>query len=561
MHKLTSDIRGVIYLSLIGIAVLVSLLYGNMLDANIGEFPQYTVFGATLHISLIVLIPILITILYGYIIYLGKKYHLIKMSVYHFCFIMILLIMMIYMGTLIMTKDYTPYLGSEIEGSNILVGLSPTINERLWSLFSFYLSLTNIYAFFVLIKPVKHYKGFFYFILTLLILFCFSAIIYSLIVEHDKMALFKDFSVIYNKEAWLDSFFGHTNVFGHLLFFGVLSFVALAFLTKKYIRILPSFLFTPFIVFSASRAAMMSTFIVYVSFFIYLYVRIYFKKKWIFYVISLLIFALFVILLVDGLIYNFIRLPINDNETISIYDLLYDVFISLVTKRFNLIETILPIYRTIDYIFGFGYGISFLLCRTYNDQAYYIHNSFFEIYFQGGVPYVIFLMAFYVYVLYRVIRYTKKIKSFKILGLFFVSSLSIFFYSLYESMPIFFNDFLGGAASLFLLVLPLIYISEEENGYIELNIARYKEISSKKILYITDLYNEEKLKKSFRKNIDITYLQESLLSKLPSLDLPHNQEIKIIIRKDIENEEDGSIKKITYEYTHDDRILIFYIYI
>ena len=128
-------------------------------------------------------------------------------------------------------------------------------------------------------------------------------------------------------------------------------------------------------------------------------------------------------------------------------------------------------------------------------------------------------------------------------------------------MPIFFNDFLGGAASLFLLVLPLIYISEEENGYIELNIARYKEISSKKILYITDLYNEEKLKKSFRKNIDITYLQESLLSKLPSLDLPHNQEIKIIIRKDIENEEDGSIKKITYGYTHDDRILIFYIYI
>ena len=158
--------------------------------------------------------------------------------------------MCLYMSILIFTKDYTPYLGEEIYDSSVVVGESPTINERVWSIFSFYLSLLTIYAFFILVKPVKHFKAFFYTFLTLIILFCFSSIIYSLIVEKDKIALFDSFSVLFNKEAYLDSFFGQTNVFGHTLFFGVLSFVALAFLSKHYLLILPSFLLCPFIVFS-----------------------------------------------------------------------------------------------------------------------------------------------------------------------------------------------------------------------------------------------------------------------------------------------------------------------
>ena len=257
MKKRKEEIKGVVYLSLIALAVLASLLYGNLLDANIGDFLAYKVFGDSLHISLIILIPIVITLLYIYIIILGKKYRLIKMNVNHFSLIVILLIMMIYMGTLVLTKDYSSYIGEEIYNSSVVRGESPTINERIWSLFSFYLSLLTIYAFFELVKPVKHFKAFFYFILSLLIAFCLSSIIYSLIFEQDKIALFNSFSVIYNKEAYLNSFFGQTNVFGHLLFFGVLSFVALAFLTRKYFLIIPSFLFTPFIVFSAQYIALL----------------------------------------------------------------------------------------------------------------------------------------------------------------------------------------------------------------------------------------------------------------------------------------------------------------
>ena len=80
MKKRKEEIKGVIYLSLIALAVLASLLYGNLLDANIGDFLAYKVFGDSLHISLIILIPIVITLLYIYIIILGKKYRLIKMN-------------------------------------------------------------------------------------------------------------------------------------------------------------------------------------------------------------------------------------------------------------------------------------------------------------------------------------------------------------------------------------------------------------------------------------------------------------------------------------------------
>ena len=144
MKKRKEEIKGVVYLSLIALAVLASLLYGNLLDANIGDFLAYKVFGDSLHISLIILIPIVITLLYIYIIILGKKYRLVKMNVNHFSFIVILLIMMIYMGTLVLTKDYSSYIGEEIYDSGVVIGESPTINERIWSLFSFYIASARL---------------------------------------------------------------------------------------------------------------------------------------------------------------------------------------------------------------------------------------------------------------------------------------------------------------------------------------------------------------------------------------------------------------------------------
>ena len=554
MKKRKEEIKGVIYLSLIALAVLASLLYGNLLDANIGDFLAYKVFGDSLHISLIILIPIVITLLYIYIIILGKKYRLVKMNVNHFSFIVILLIMMIYMGTLVLTKDYSSYLGEEIYDSGVVIGESPTINERIWSLFSFYLSLLTIYAFFELVKPVKHFKAFFYLILSLLIAFCLSSIIYSLIFEQDKIALFNSFSVIYNKEAYLNSFFGHTNVFGHLLFFGVLSFVALAFLTRKYFLIIPSFLFTPFIVFSACRAAMMSTLVLYLSVFLYFYIRSFFIKKWLFYLLSLVLFSLLVVIFVDSTIYSFIRLDIGENETISLYEAIGDVFDRLITKRFNLIENIMPIYQSNDYIFGFGYGIAFLLARTYNEQAYYMHNSLFEIYFQGGIVYLVFLVSIYIYVLYRTIRYAKRSKKTNILGYLIISTIGIGFYGLYESMPILFNDFLGGATGLFLILLPLVFVTYSENGYSLIDLSIETQKGNTKTFYVSDLYNKKKLEKHFEKNMNISVLQEVILEAISGLDLEMNQRVNVTIVKE---NQDGVLRKVKCEYNNEDLLTIF----
>lgn len=547
------EIKGIVYLSLIALAVLASLLYGNLLDANIGDFLAYKVFGDSLHISLIILIPVVITLLYIYIIIIGKKNHLIKFNFNHFAFIIILLLMCLYMSVLVLTKDYTPYLGEEIYDSSVVVGESPTMNERIWSIFSFYLSLLTIYAFFILVKPVKHFKAFFYIVLTLIILFCFSSIIYSLIVEKDKIALFDSFSVLFNKEAYLDSFFGQTNVFGHTLFFGVLSFVTLAFLSKHYLLILPSFLLCPFIVFSTCRAAMISTFLTYLFIFIYIYIRSYFKKKWLFFLLSLILFSLLVVIFIDSTIYNFIKFEVGENEYISLYTLIEEIFKTLVSKRFNLIENILPIYTFKDYIFGFGYGISFLLARTYNKQAYYMHNSLFEIYFQGGIPYLIFLLALYFYVFYRVIRYTKKAKEYRILGYFLIVSFSTGIYGLYESMPILFNDFLGGVTGLLNLLLPLVFIEFNESGYSEmltLDLSQHKKI---KTLYVSDIYNKKKLTRYFDSKWNIETLQDTLLNVVNSLDLDMNVKVNVVL---IKENEDGKLRKVSVERNGEEEVTI-----
>ena len=80
---------------------------------------------------------------------------------------------------------------------------------------------------------------------------------------------------------------------------------------------------------------MMSTLVLYLSVFLYFYIRSFFIKKWLFYLLSLVLFSLLVVIFVDSTIYSFIRFEVGENETISLYEAIGDVFDRLVTKRFN----------------------------------------------------------------------------------------------------------------------------------------------------------------------------------------------------------------------------------
>ena len=182
-----------------------------------------------------------------------------------------------------------------------------------------------------------------------------------------------------------------------------------------------------------------------------------------------------------------------------------------------------------------------------------MENSLFEIYFQGGVIYLVFLVSIYIYVLYRTIRYAKRSKKTNILGYLLVSTLGIGFYGLYESMPILFNDFLGGATGLFLILLPLVFVSYKENGYslVDLSIETQKE--NTKTFYVSDLYNKKKLEKHFEKNMNISVLQEVILEAISGLDLEMNQRVSVTIVKE---NQDGVLRKVKCEYNNEDLLTI-----
>lgn len=448
--------KGFIYLTLIAIAVIASLIYGNMLDANIGSFKQYMYFGDNLPLWAIILIPICITALYVYIVLIAYRNGLLKMSKGHIAFIVLLCLMFVYMTIIISTKDLTHALGNYLPND---ISTYPTINEKIWSILSFYLSLTTIYAYFELVKPVKGFKGFFTFILVLIALYALSSIIYSLATEWDKYVNFAGFEDMYDKpySEIIKSFYGIGNVYGHTVYYGMLALIIIGFLYRKYWTIAISLLYVPFIFYSNCRAAMLSTFALFVGLLLYFWIRCYsYSKKW-FIVFTVFVLAIAIILIVDLTCYSFIKFTLSNGNEISLKGLINEIIDNYVNNRLNIIQMTNNKMNFTDYLLGFGYGLAFIVPRTYNDFLYYYHNSFYEILMQGGAIYCAFISGIYLYVLYKVLRASYKTDNYRLLGFMIVISLSQLFYGQFESTPILFNDFYGGVLGVYLILLPKVY--------------------------------------------------------------------------------------------------------
>ena len=152
------------------------------------------------------------------------------------------------------------------------------------------------------------------------------------------------------------------------------------------------------------------------------------------------------------------------------------------------------------------------------------------------------------------IRYTKRSKKTNILGYLLVSTIGIGFYGLYESMPILFNDFLGGATGLFLILLPLVFVTYSENGYSLIDLSIETQKGNTKTFYVSDLYNKKKLEKHFEKNMNISVLQEVILEAISGLDLEMNQRVNVTIVKE---NQDGVLRKVKCEYNNEDLLTIF----
>ena len=453
--------KGFVYLLLASVPIIFSTLYGQLMESNIGGFKDYGTFGSSMSLWLIILVPVLITIYYIALIGFATKSGLLKWNIKHASFLLILVLMIAYMSLIIATKDITHSFSPDFITSNNL----PTFNERLWSIFSFYLGLLTIYNILFLIRPVKGHRFFIALFCVGVIIFALSSIVYSLIAERDKYVNFEGFDDLYQKPGFNDvikSYFALPNIFGHTVYLGILSFVALSFVFRKYYLALFSLLLVPFIFYSNCRITLVGTFILYLAYFIYLWIRSFHYCRKLFYVLTIIFAIGLIVLLVDFTLYNFIKFELTDGSEVSLKKVVLDLVNTFYEKRIGIL-TMIPVTSN-DILFGFGYGLQFIVPRTYG-YYYYFHNAIYEIFMAGGIPYFIFYLVVFCIVFVKLIMVAIKKRKYNLLGLFLVILSAQIVYGLFESHVALFNDFTGLMLGIFLVAIPNMEAEFALNSY------------------------------------------------------------------------------------------------
>lgn len=452
--------KGFIYLLLAIVPIVVSVIYGQLMVSNIGHFSDYGEIVFNLGLTGIILIPIVVTIYYIGLVIFGSKSGLIKWNIQQFSYILMFLAMLAYMAFITFTSDIR---GSCNPGYVETHPDMVTLDERIWAFFSFYLGILTIYNFFCLIRPVKGFKQVIAIFCILIILFDIVMIAYSLITEWDKYVNFEWFDDLYDKDysKVIKSFFTINNVFGHYTYFGIVALVTLSFVFRKYYLVIFSFLLLPFVLYSNSRIALVGTFVLYGAYFVYLRIRSFKYCRIIFYILTGLIILGIIIILIDFNVYNFIKFEMGNGTEVSLKKVFLDLWDSFVNKRLNIIRDI-PV--TLDNVlFGFGYGLQFIIPRTYA-YCYYFHNSVYEIFMAGGVPYFAFTSIIFLIVFIKLIYVAKTKRKYNYLGLFLVLIFTQSIYGLFESHVASFNDSTGLILGVYILCIPNLFADFELNN-------------------------------------------------------------------------------------------------
>ena len=451
--------KGFIYLLLAIVPIVVSVIYGQLMVSNIGHFSDYGEIVFNLSLTGIILIPVIVTIYYIGLVIFGSKSGLIKWNIQQFSYILMFLAMLSYMAFITFTSDIR---GSCNPGYVATHPDMVTLDERIWAFFSFYLGILTIYNFFCLIRPVKGFKQAIAIFCILFILFDIVMIAYSLITEWDKYVNFEWFDDLYDKDydKVIKSFFTILNVFGHYTYFGIVALVTLSFVFRKYYLVIFSFLLLPFVLYSNSRIALVGTFVLYGAYFVYLRIRSFKYCRIIFYILTGLIILGIIIILIDFNVYNFIKFEMENGTEVSLKKVFLDLRDSFVNKRLNIIRDT-PVTIS-NILFGFGYGLQFIIPRTYG-FCYYFHNSVYEIFMAGGVPYFVFTSILFLIVFIKLIYVAKCKHKYNYLGLFLVLTFAQSIYGLFESHIASFNDSTGLILGVFILCIPNLLADYELN--------------------------------------------------------------------------------------------------
>lgn len=452
--------KGFIYLLLAIVPIVVSVIYGQLMVSNIGHFSDYGEIVFNLGLTGIILIPVVVTIYYIGLVIFGSKSGLIKWNIQQFSYILMLLAMLAYMAFITFTSDIRDSCNPGYVANHEVA----TLDERLWGFLSFYLGILTLYNIFCLIKPVKGFKQAIILFCLVVLIFDLVMIAYSLMTEWDKYVNFEWFDDLYDKPSLdkvIKSFFPIANVYGHYLYFGIISLITLSFVFRKYYLALFSLLLLPFIFYSNCRIALVGSFVLYGCYFIYLWIRSFKYSRILFYILTGVIVLACLIVAFDFYGYNFIKFEMENGSEVSLKKLVSDLWEAFLGKRLVIIDMI-PV-TTNNIIFGFGYGNQFIIPRTYG-YYYYFHNAVYEIFMAGGLPYFIFTAILFLIVFVKLLKVAKRNRKYNYLGLFLVLLVTQSIYGLFESHVTIFNDLTGAVLSVFILCIPNICANFELNG-------------------------------------------------------------------------------------------------
>ena len=453
--------KGFIYLLLAIVPIVVSVIYGQLMVSNIGHFSDYGEIVFNLGLTGIILIPAVVTLYYIGLVIFGSKSGLIKWNIQQFSYILMFLAMLAYMAFITFTSDIRGSCNPGYIASHEVA----TLDERLWGFLSFYLGILTLYNIFCLIKPVKGFKQAIILFCLVVLIFDLVMIAYSLMTEWDKYVNFEWFDDLYDKPSLdkvIKSFFPIANVYGHYLYFGIISLITLSFVFRKYYLALFSLLLLPFIFYSNCRIALVGSFVLYGCYFIYLWIRSFKYSRILFYILTGVIVLACLIVAFDFYGYNFIKFEMENGSEVSLKKLVFDLWETFLGKRLGIIDMI-PV-TTNNIIFGFGYGNQFIIPRTYG-YCYYFHNAIYEIFMAGGLPYFIFTAILFLIVFIKLIKVAKRNHKYNYLGLFLVLLVTQSIYGLFESHVTIFNDLTGAVLSVFILCIPNICANFELNGH------------------------------------------------------------------------------------------------
>jgi len=452
-------IKDVIYCLLVLGIFFLGVIYGTVNNASMGAVVRTKLIYFELPLTIV--IPVIIYILFGVVLYIAFKSKYIKVNKFFIISTFALIIMVFYLGLLSLFKD-----NQHLINLNNIEYHADEFIERLKAFFDVTIMFLNIFLLFNLVKGntrVKHLSLYIY--CGGIILFAFVAVVYSITNE---LELYK--YVISNLDAFVDkdvtimfsikSFFNVGNAFSHFCNFAIMALLVLSFEFKGKWIMLFSIPFFFFVLAGGSRTGTLALLTLYFIYIVYLVFDLRKKHKIAFYISLSLLVLLVVYLTLETYVFKQITYTSNKGKVYTISDMFELLNNVLVTNRFRIFLNIFNYYTPLDYLLGQGYQIDMYSVRSFGDFNY--HNSFMEIFMAGGIPLSIFYVSIFVYLVYLLIKAYKKgnkqiIIMFAILAIFNIQ------YSISESVTIFFNYDIGGTMS-YLFVVPLLFSLENKSG-------------------------------------------------------------------------------------------------